>query len=531
MKSARVMSAIVGVAALGLTACSGSSQPSETTSGGRLVDGKTFTMAIATDPGNLDPLFTQSTVTRQVDRFLYGRLINLSPEGKAISGLAEKWQASTTRASFRLRPGITCSDGSPVTASDVAANINFVGDPENKSPLTGQQVMPGTKVRADDAARTVTVTSGAPDAFLLLNIGTLPIVCGKGLTNRSLLAKGKAGTGMFTISDAVPNDHYTLTRRKDFTWGPGNWKVSQPGLPDKVVVKVIPNETTATNLLLSDQLNAATINGPDQDRLHAQQFFHADVHASFGQFFFNQAKSRPGQDETVRRALVQALNLDQLGKVLTHGKGKPAKGMVTFAPKPCSGDTAGGDLPGRDLSAANSALDAAGWTVGSDGARAKDGETLSLTVLFSTSGGQTVAAAAELVRTFWKNIGVTVTIKGVDSTGLDQALFSTGAWDVWMGPLGLGLPTVLVPLVSGPAPPQGRNFAHIQNEQYEAQVQKASTMAGATGCPHWNAAETALIKAVDVVPYTDIMKPAFGKGATFHVDDGIDPASIRMRAS
>ncbi|MGH3261028.1 MAG: ABC transporter substrate-binding protein, partial [Trebonia sp.] len=214
MRSARAALAILAAAVLALSACGGSSKPSNSTSsGGKLANGKTFTMAISTDPGNLDPQMTVLSVTRGVGRFLYGRLIQLESSGKVSGSLAQKWQATTTKASFTLRPGITCADGSALTAKDVAANIDFVGNPKNKSPLLGIQVMPGTKATGDNTTRTVTVTSGAPDAFLLSNLGTLPLVCAKGLADRASLAKGKNGAGMYTMTEDVPNDHYTLTLR------------------------------------------------------------------------------------------------------------------------------------------------------------------------------------------------------------------------------------------------------------------------------------------------------------------------------
>lgn len=527
MRSTRIPVSLLAASALALTACSGSGG-SGNASSGTLANGRTFTVSIATDPGNLDPLMTVLSATRGVDRYLYASLINLTSDGKSVSGLAEKWSATTTKATFTLRQGVTCSDGSPLTARDVAANIDFVGDPKNKSPLAGIQVMPGTKATADDNTRTVTVTSGAPDAFLLRNVGTLLITCGKGLTDPGRLAKGQDGTGMFTISGIVPNDRYTLTRRKDFTWGPGAWDPHQAGLPDRVVIRVVQNETTAANLLLSGGLNAAQIVGPDRDRLMAQNLFHSDQVAPIGEFFLNQAAGRPTQDDAVRRALVQALDLGQLGKVLTSNKGKPSRGMVTLAPTPCTGDPVSGNLPGHDTAAAKAALDAAGWTVGSDGVRAKAGKKLALTVIYGTQLGPTMVSAAELVQQVWKSMGVKVTLKGVDSPGLNEVLFSTGAWDVSMGPLTINLPSQLVPFVSGPVPPQGTNFAHVQNQRYDALTHQAAAKAGAGGCGDWNAAETELIKAVDAVPYYNNVIPTFGKGAKFEVRDALDPATIRM---
>ncbi|WP_405484153.1 hypothetical protein [Streptomyces sp. NBC_00009] len=76
---------------------------------------------------------TVLSVAIQTDRYLYDSLLNVDSARKPVTGLADKWRATTTKATFSLRRGIICADGSPLTAADVAANINFVGDPA-KSP-------------------------------------------------------------------------------------------------------------------------------------------------------------------------------------------------------------------------------------------------------------------------------------------------------------------------------------------------------------------------------------------------------------
>lgn len=530
MKTARITAAIAGVVALTVSACGGTSQSGEDrTANQKLTDGKTFTMGIASDPGSLDPAMTVLSIALQIDRFLYDGLIDLDTSGKPVPLLAEKFEATTTTASFTLRNGITCVDGTPLTAADVAANINFVGDPANKSAMLGLAIKPGTKAVADEAARTVTVTSGGPDAFLLRNLGGLGIACGKGLQDRTTLAKGQHGTGMFTMTELVPNDHYTLTRRKEYTWGPGQWQREQPGLPEKVVIRVIPNSTTAANLLLSRELNSATIIGQDQQRLRAQKLFHADYFAPMGELFFNQAPGRIGQDQAVRRAFVQALDLAQIGKVLTSGNGEPAKGMVTAEPRPCSGDSITGKLPTFDVAAAKAALDKAGWVPGTDGVRVKDGKRLALTALYGQQLGQTMGSAAELMQQAWKGIGADVTLKGADSPGTSQVLFGTGEWDISMAPVGFVLPSQAVPFMSGPKPPNGTNFAQIENPEFESLVAQAANMPGEAGCDTWTAAEAALVTRVDAVPYVNTVVPVFGSDARFEVNLGsITPSTIRM---
>ena len=64
------------------------------------------------------------------------------------------------------------------------------------------------------------MTAPAPDAFLVRNVGGLHIVCGKGMKDRTLLKQGSDGTGMFTVTEAVPGDHYTLDPAQGLRLGP-----------------------------------------------------------------------------------------------------------------------------------------------------------------------------------------------------------------------------------------------------------------------------------------------------------------------
>lgn len=528
MRSKKFVVSLIAVPALALASCT-SGGVSGDGDEGDLVDGKTFTMALGLDPGAIDPAMTVLSSARFLGQFIYARLIEPDDDGGAIPALAEKWDIDATTAVFTLREGITCEDGSALSATAVADNINFIADPAHQSPLLGLNVQPGTVAKADDTTRTVTVTSGAPDAFLLLNVGSVPIACASGLEDRDLLAEGKAGTGMFKLVEAVTNDHYTLERREDYTWGPGDWDPDQKGLPDEVVIRIIPNETTAANLLISGEVNAATIAGAERDRLDQQDLFSAAPLTPFGQFHFNQSAGRPTADETVRRALVQAQDLGKLRKVLTGSRGAVPTSMVTMSPDPCDIDTVKGNIPAYDVAAANAALDAAGWTKGSDGIRAKDGKKLKLTMIYLNTVGETMAATAELAQQEWKKVGVEVELRGVDLTQLGETLFGTGDWDISAGQVGAGIPSKLVPFFAGPVPPAGTNFSHVDNPEYKALATKAATKVGAAGCEDWAAAEVALFKAVDVVTYADSGFPTYGKGARFEPSDvGVNPMSIRM---
>ncbi|MEV4416175.1 ABC transporter substrate-binding protein [Catellatospora sp. NPDC049609] len=515
-----------GALALTLSACGGA----ETPSGGQsFADGKTFTLVLGSDPGTLDPHFTSMSVAGQVDRFLYDSLINIDEKGQLTAGLADKWEATATTAKYTLRKGITCADGTPLTAADVAANITFVGDPKNASTRVGVYVPPGATAAGDDAAGTVTVTSPAPDPFLDRNVGSLHIVCKKGMADRNLLKQGGDGTGMFTLTEAVTGDHYTLTRRKEYAWGPGDWKADQRGLPDKVVLRVVGNETTTANLLLSGEVNAALIVGPDRQRLQAAKLHERPTVAPLGELWFNQKAGMPGADEAVRRALTQALNLDQLGQVVSSGTGKRSTGLVSLG-GPCGEGNAVKLLPAFDANAAKAGLDAAGWTAGPDGVRVKNGQKLAVLFYFPTSVGPGLQAGAELLQKEWSALGVEVTLKAVSDAEIGQLVVGgQGAWQAAFVPLGVPVPTALVAFLSGPTPPNGVNLASVNNPEYTAAAAEAAAIPGTAGCPKWTAAEDALFKRVDIVPFVDSAIPTFGKGATFELSQGaVTPGSIRM---
>jgi peptide/nickel transport system substrate-binding protein len=528
MKSRIAVAAAASALALATLAACGNGSTKAAASQ-TFANGKTFTLVLGADPGNLDPDFTSLSTALATDRFLYDSLVNIDENGKMVAGLADKWEGTTTSATYTLRKGITCADGTPLTATQVAANINFVGNPKNASSRIGVFVPPGATAKGDDTAGTVTVTSPAPDAFLDRNVGGLQIVCGKGMADRGLLKQNSDGTGMFTMTEAVSGDHYTLTRRTDYAWGPGEWKTDQPGLPDKVILKVVTNETTAANLLLSKAVNAAQVIGPDQQRIRATKPLERDTEAPLGELWFNHKASFPGADEAVRRALTQALDLNQLGQVVSSGNGKPPTGLV--APGgPCGQNTVGSNLPAHDVAAAKAALDADGWTAGPDGVRSKNGTKLSMALYYATSLGQGMQAGAELVQTLWKAIGVDVTLHGVtDAEAGQQIVGGQAPWSAVFIPLGITLPTELVPFVSGPTAPNGTNFADINNSGYNDAVKAASAIAGSGGCDQWAAAEKSLFQQADLVPFVNSNVPLFGQGATFEVSQGsLTPGSIRM---
>jgi peptide/nickel transport system substrate-binding protein len=349
------------------------------------------------------------------------------------------------------------------------------------------------------------------------------------MANRKLLATKTDGTGAYTLTEAVSNDHYTLTKRSGYTWGPDGATTSTPGMPDKIVVKIIPNETTAANLLLSGQLNFATILGPDVERLQAQNLFTVGTPSIVGEMWYNQTHGRPGADPKVRLALTQAADLQQVQKVLTSGRGEAGTTFAALPPVACPGNSVGKALAPHDLAKAKSTLDADGWKVGAGGIRTKNGKQLTLSFVYTTQSGSAGSAAAELAAQQWKPLGVKIDLKPMDQTALTSMLFSgSGNWDIGWVPLNVGSPDQLIGFMSGPTPPKGENFAGINNPAYDKAIAQAAKTQGKAGCPLWLSAESNLVKEADVIPFANSVLETFGKGAQFSVVGDLIPTSIRM---
>ncbi|MFH8252759.1 ABC transporter substrate-binding protein [Microbacterium sp. B2969] len=521
--------ALVGVVATATTlaACAGGGSGGSSSSGD-VVDGKTFTMTMVADPGALDPQLSAVSALFQLTQFAYDNLVSVDADGAIQSQLATDWSVDGTTVTFTIGDGITCSDGSEFTAQTAADNITWIADPANQSPFLGSYMPVVSDAKADGS--TLTVTLAAPAPFALQGFANVPMVCDAGLTDRSQLADATLGTGPYVLTEAVSGDHYTYELNKDYAWGPGGATAKQKGLPAEIVARIIPNETTSANLLMSGEVNAAQIVGPDAKRLEAAKLYSVGIEALLGEQWYNQNAGHVTSDPAVRMALTQAVDLAELQKVVTSGTGAPAKRLTVIPPSACTYDAVSGNVPAQDLDAAKAALDDAGWVAGADGVREKDGQKLAITFLYANTLGTGGAAGAELVTKAWQDLGFQVDAAENDSTTITGALFGTGAWDVAWVPLNVSNPDQVVGFVSGPVSPDGTNFAGIQNADYEAGVAKAMQLQGTDGCDTWADAEAALFTAADVVPFANSVIPTFGKGAEFEMTGQIIPTSIRMLA-
>lgn len=520
-----VLALALATSALAFSACGGSGNASSGDKGD-YVDGGTFHLAVTDDPGSLDPQQAVTGVLVQLNQLAYDSLVAVDPDGEVVPQLAESWELAGDTLTMQVREGVTCSDGAEFTAQTAADNLSWIADPANQSQYLGIYLPPGAVASAKGSTLTIELAGPAP--FVLNGLSSVSMVCESGLADRAALASETHGTGPFVLTETSPGSSYVYEVREDYAWGPDGAATSETGTPDAVNVHVVANDTTAANQLLTGELNAATVTGAgDADRVAAAGLESHEVYSLAGEQSFNHAPGHPTSDSAVRMALTQALDLEELQTVLTSGQGEPATRLAVSAPSACDGNSVEGAVPGTDVEAARAALDDAGWVEGSDGARAKDGQELAITFAYANFLGPGASAAAELAASAWEEIGVDVDLKGITLTDF-TALTASGDWDVLWVPFNVTSPDQLVAILSGAAPPDGNNFAAIDNDDYVEHVTKAMALPGAEGCAEWLAAESALFEQADLVPFANTVLRTFATGATFELAGTIVPTSIRM---
>jgi peptide/nickel transport system substrate-binding protein len=449
--------------------------------------------------------------------------VTLQNDGEPAPEVVTAWKAGTDSYTLTVRKGVTCSDGSAMDAKTVAANINYVGNPKNGSPMTGVAVPAGTTATGDDATSTVHVSLSAGAPFFMQNLAELPLVCQRGLADRKILASASDGSGPYVLSQVIPGNEWTYTVRRGYDWGPNGASTAVRGMPAKIIFKLVSDNTTAATLLLSGQLNVGPVTGSIQQRLGGAGLFSAGGLTMNDELTFNTASPGLG-DVQVRRALVEDLDLPQIVEV---DQGVAPDGLMA-PPKICGGNTMTGNVPAYSPAGARQLLDEVGWKAGPGGVRTKNGAKLSVSIIFDNSVPTTGPATAQYIYAQWKQLGVDVTLDQVSFNQQASVVFSgTGAWGAALISLGVSNPATLVPFFSGPTPPKGENFGHVTGA-YGQLVQEASGKPGTAGCPDWNAAEATLFRDANIIPLSDLRTLYWGNGARFDVWAGVlIPTSLR----
>ena len=480
------------------------------------IAGGTVTIRLQGDWVTLDTQGASETNGNQIGFSVYDRLVSRDKDGKIVPYLAKSWTATATSATFTLRSDATCSDGTPVTPTVVANSFKRLFDPKTGAFLLPRVLGPGPfSVSSDDAAGTVTISLGTPNSDLLSGFASQAgmIVCPAGLVDQSKLATEAFGSGPYTLVEAVKGDHATLKLRKEWKWGPNGTTAETSGFPETIIYKVIANDTTAANLVLTGGLDVAQVLGPDASRLEADPSLLGRQSHAFGAYplEFNMRPGRVTADETVREALMRAIDAKDWNQAAFSGRGTTSPTIVASA-VPCYHAGTAQFYPQPSREKAQQLLRDAGWTQ-TNGKWAKDGKPLAVTLIASQS--TMPRAATEYLQAQLSKLGAEVTVRDTDQPTFLAALRG-GNFDIVVVPATNGGPQIsgTVTGFSGELYPKGVNYSAIVDPALESEIRTALA-APAGDCKSWNNVQEILIKKHYVLPLSSPTWTWFGRNIDF----------------
>jgi peptide/nickel transport system substrate-binding protein len=411
--------ALVVLAGCSPAASSSGGAAGEPTEGGDLV------YAVANGFGNLDPNVTASAPDAIALRQIFDSLVDLK-DGELVPWLASSWTVSDDGLTydFTLRDDVTFHDGTPFDAEAVCYNFDRIADPATGSLYAISLIGTYASCEATDATSAV-VTLASPYTPFLANLST-PFL---GMVSPTAVAADPAsfsvnpvGTGPFSFVSFAADSELSLVRNDDYNWAPEGAEHEGAPYLDSLTFQIIGDATVRAGSLTSGDVDAI-------DGVPAQQVqtIETDPNLTYknqvqsgGMFQIFMNTTRPAfQDTDVRVAVAKALDIDSAVNATYFG----AYGRATA---PLAPTTAGFDEAispiAFDPEAAAEELDDAGWVVGADGIREKDGVRLSLSYLEFSPSYDSRLELAEFLRANLADVGIELEIKGLPGAQIQELI-------------------------------------------------------------------------------------------------------------
>ena len=393
-------------------------------------------------PDTLNPAYAFLAEAYTIFDLIYSPLVTEDKEGNYVGALAEEWSVSEDGLTwtFTLKDGLKWHNGENVTAEQVAWAINAVmSNPDGWAALSNYTNGFSSVTAPDD--KTVVITTEQPIANMEYRLSFLYAVYPpdfEGFTTPEDLQNfpndTPIGTGMFKVQTFDKDKGIMiLDANKDFVDG-------APRL-DQVIFQTFDTGDALIQALKVGDVDA--LNDVPASAFATVQGFEgvkaiATDSRSFTELIINSADpnhepaptANPAlQDPAVRLAMETAINRQDLIDIVLQGLGTPGDTIVP--------PTLGGGFwhnpniqaPEFSIEQANQILEDAGYTMGSDGVREKDGTRLEFRLQFP-SDEASYPRIADLLADWFSQIGIQATPEAVDPDTLIASTTFVGDYDL-----------------------------------------------------------------------------------------------------
>jgi peptide/nickel transport system substrate-binding protein len=443
-RSARTLLAVaIGLALSSAGLAAGTAAPAAASSPGS--SGTTLRVESQTAFSTFNPFTAYFDGDLEVINEIYPFLTSTNEQGLAVPYLATKWSTSADKLTwtFTVRSGLSWSDGKPLTAADAAWTLNLMMHNSAAGTANGSLVADFATVKAPNAT-TLVITTSQPEANMLYNLGTIPIVpehvWAKEVSKLSSVRNQSTpvvGYGPWQLTGYVPNQYATLTANSSFFLGAPKFHT--------LIVQYFSNSDAAVAALRSGQLDAIEYNltAPQFNALkHVKNITaYPQISSTWTAIELNPgARTVSGQhfgngnpaltDPRVRDAIEMALNKQELVSKVWEGLAVPGSGYLTPAyPQFLWSPPASGQLS-YNPAKANQLLTSAGYTMGPNGIRIDPHTHQPLVLRLGIHSDEASdAAMAPYIVEWLKAIGIGVDVQSMSFNQLNADL-PKGDWDM-----------------------------------------------------------------------------------------------------
>lgn len=404
----------------------------------RVVSGGIYSEGVLGKYTDANPIYATGPVDSSVSRLVFAGLMKYDRDNILVGDLAEFWEVDEkgTTYTVRLWPDMVWQDGVDITAEDVVFTYRTIQNPDAKSPFYGS--WKGIRVKAVDK---LTIEFALPAPLVSfpysLTTGIIPHHILKdvpAVQMRSIRfnTEDPIGAGPFMMDVIEVTGETPETRQEKIALIPNpRYHGTAPKL-EKFIVRSFYDEDTMKEAFINRELHAVSgLNSSIEDLEDSRDFneFSVPLTSQVGAFFMTTHPIL--SDSRVRQALVQSV--DQ--STLIEGLGYPV--VASRAPVLLSHfayDKSLVQLP-YDVDRAKALLNEAGWVVGDDGLRYKEGKELKFE-LYSQSTADYTYASKELQK-YWQAVGVNAAVTLQSDFEIKNTV-SRGAYDALLYGISLG---------------------------------------------------------------------------------------------